>query len=233
MDAKVRRQVEMGKRALLFSREHPDPSRGYQTSVGRLAGLVEVAEQLLRQQQQGAIDVHAAAMRKVDLRRKMKLVHLPHMASAAQAASREATELPLKFVFPPNARSFRAFRAAAGLMLANAEEHKELLGRYGLDDVVVQDMAESLAEFDEATARVTRGRMAHVGARAELRVIGREILVTVKILNGSNRLRFATDSEALAAWNSARRVDRVNRTEGAEQGGGAEAAEGPGLEPAA
>jgi hypothetical protein len=60
MDAKVRRQVEMGKRALLFCREHPDPSRGYQTSVGRLAGLVERAEELLRQQQQGVIEVHAA-----------------------------------------------------------------------------------------------------------------------------------------------------------------------------
>jgi hypothetical protein len=108
--------------------------------------------------------------------------------------------------------------------------------RYGLDDVVVQDMAESLAEFDEATARVTRGRMAHVGARAELRVIGQEILVTVKVLNGSNRLRFTNDSEALAAWNSARRVERADRTEGAEraeQAGGAGAAEGPGLDPAA
>jgi hypothetical protein len=96
-------------------------------------------------------------------------------------------------------------------------------------------MAESLAEFD-ATARVTRGRMAHVGARAELRVIGQEILVTVKVLNGSNRLRFASQSEALAAWNSARRVDRADRTEGAEraeQAGGAGAAEGPGLDPAA
>jgi hypothetical protein len=224
MDAKVRRQVEMGKRALLFSREHPDPSRGYQTSVGRLAGLVERAEQLLRQQQQGAIEVHAAAIRKVELRRKLKLVHLPHLASAAQAASREVPELPLKFAFPPNARAFRAFRAAAGSLLAKAEEHQELLWRYGLDDVVVQDMSESLAEFDEATARVTRGRMAHVGARAELRVIGQEILVTVKVLNGSNRLRFANQSDALAAWNSARRVERADRPE---------VAEGPGLDPAA
>src|SRR5690242_7035687 len=114
MDAKVRRQVEMGKRALLFSREHPDPSRGYQTSVGRLAGLVGRAEQLLRQQQQGAIEVHAAAVRKVELHRKLKLVHLPHLARAAQAAPREGAEHPLKVPFPPQARAFRAVREAAG-----------------------------------------------------------------------------------------------------------------------
>src|SRR5919199_6185138 len=105
MDAQVRRQVEMGKRALLFCREYPDESRGYQTSVERLAGLIERGEQLLRQQREGTLEVRAAARRKVDLRRKLKLVHLAHLSSVAKAASREVPELHLKFVFPLNAKS--------------------------------------------------------------------------------------------------------------------------------
>src|SRR6476619_2271930 len=84
MDAKIRRRVEMGRRVLIFCQDHPTMSAGYARSVARLEYLVHRAEQLFGQQMDGRTRVRAAAERKVELRRGMKLAHIPHLAAAAQ-----------------------------------------------------------------------------------------------------------------------------------------------------
>lgn len=214
MNAKIRRRIEMGVRALLFSREHSDSSPGYQAALARLEELVERAEQLFLQQQNGRLQEHASAVRKIELRRMMKLAHLAHLASAAQAASVEEPELRQKFRLTRAASPFHAFQTAARLMEAEARNHFELLERHGLAKPVLDSLRLRLDELDDSIAGVSRGRVAHVGARAELEVIAREVVQTVKLLNGFNQLRFARDGEALGAWNSARKViNRAGRTE--------------------
>ena len=50
MKEMTRRKLEMAKRVLQFSREHPDTNPGYLALVARLETLVARAEQLERQE---------------------------------------------------------------------------------------------------------------------------------------------------------------------------------------
>ena len=96
-----------------------------------------------------------------------------------------------------------AFRAAARGIATEAQNEKELLINHGLLEPVLQSLNQALEQFDRAVERGTVGRRAHVGARAELKAIADEVVQVVRLMDGSNRFRFANDPESLAAWGSA------------------------------
>src|SRR5215213_9081398 len=121
MRAKSRRKLEMGRRVLEFSRKYPDPSPGYASAVARLQQRLERADHLARQQVDGRTEVRVATGRKRELRRLMMQAHLDHLANVAQIASTEVPELLQKFVFPQDATTYLAFRAAANSIAAEAE----------------------------------------------------------------------------------------------------------------
>jgi hypothetical protein len=206
MNAKIRRRIEMGSRALEFSRARPDASPGYNAAVARLEELLLRADRLATQQREGRIQVHAAALRKQELRRMMRLAHFPHLARVAEGAAQDEPELATKFVLTRAARPYLAFRTAARSIFAEAQARKELMEKHGLAESVLESLAQSLNQFDEAMEQVTEGRRAHVGARAELEHVAGEVVRMVNLMDGFNRLRFATDAESLAAWASASKV---------------------------
>jgi hypothetical protein len=227
MNAKIRRRIEMGDRALIFSRAHPNESTGYGVSLARLEAQLKRADQLFIQQREGKLQVHAAALRKVELRRLMQLAHLVHFAAAADAASIEVPELRQKFKLPRTSRSFMAFRTAARAVEAAALQWQETLERHGMAAPVLESFSQTLEEFESASQRVDSGRLAHIEARAELEKIGREVVHLVRLMDGFNRVRFARDGEALAAWDSAQKVMKAAEVaEGAEQAERMEGMEG-------
>ena len=203
MKATTRRTLEMGQRALDFSRARPDSSPGYAAALARLEDRLKRADQLATQQREGILEARVATARKRDLRRTMKKAHLDHIASVAEAASREEPELAQKFVLPRRATSYLAFRTAARGMEAEAESRKELLVKHGLSEPVLQALAVALDQFDTAVEQWSRARIAHVGASAELDTVADEVIEVVKVMNGLNHFRFANDPEASAAWESA------------------------------
>ena len=101
MNAKSRRRIEMGTRALDFSRAHPDASPGYTAAVTRLEERLARAEQLATQQREGTLQVRAATARKRELRRTMRRTHLTHLARVARVAAREMPDLAQKLVLKP------------------------------------------------------------------------------------------------------------------------------------
>ncbi len=103
----------MGKRALDFSRAHPDPSAGYTAAVQRLSDAIGSAEQVSARQRVGRFEVRAATELKESLRRTMKRGHLVHLTIAARMASREVPALNQRFVPIPEAMPYLAFRIAA------------------------------------------------------------------------------------------------------------------------
>ena len=206
MNTRNRRRLEMGKRALSSSNAHPHTSAGYVAAVGRLADLIGRAEQLDAQQRDGLLAVRSANARKRDLRRQVRRAHLEHVENVAAVAAKEAPELDGKFVINPRGTSYLAFRTAARSMQAEALSHKEVLVTHGLVDTVLDDLGTALDEFDQAIAQATEGRQAHVTASAELDVVADEIVQIVRVLDGVNRVRFASDPELLAAWESASNV---------------------------
>jgi hypothetical protein len=208
MDGKFRRKVEMGKRVLIFCREHLDPNGGSAKTVARLEQNVRRGEHLFGQQMDGRNQVATAAERKRDLRRIMKLVHLPHLMAAAEAASMELPELIFKFKIPRSERAFSSFLTAARAIESVALERRELLERHGMADEVLEDFRKSLGEYERAMRDLVGGRLIHVAARADLERISREIDRAVKLLDGFCRVCLARQPDALAAWESAKKITK-------------------------
>ena len=206
MNIKARRKLEMGARALEFSREHPDASPGYAASLARLEDRLNRAAQLEAQQREGILLARAANSRKKELRRDLKQGLLGHLASVAAAASADAPELPQKFTLPKTTQSYGAFRAAARGIEAEAQSRKELLVKHGLSETGLQALTQSLNEFDAMVKQGSDSRIAHVGASFELNEVADEVVQVVKVMNGLNHFRFARDGELQASWQTASNV---------------------------
>jgi hypothetical protein len=225
MNAKSRRKLEMGARALDFSRAHPDASAGYTAAVARLEERLARAEQVAARQRDGLLAVRAASARKQELRRAMRQSHLAHLSQVAKAAAREVPEVAEKFRLRPRATTYLGFRTAARGMEAEAQAQKDLLVRHGFVETVLEDLTQALDQFDAAVDSGAEGRAAHGGASAELSAIADEVVQCVKMMNGLNRYRFRQAPELLAAWQS------VSNVVAAPRSGGVKPAETPGEAP--
>jgi hypothetical protein len=206
MNAKVRRRLEMAGRALQFSRAYPNESPGYRRLVTRLEELVQQADELAVRQRDGSLQVHAAALRKQELRRTMKLAHLEYLARVGEAAAEEEPELGDRLKLLHASRAYLNFRNAVLSIITEAENRRDLLARHGLAETVLGELAHLLEQFDRATDDLIEGRRLHVGARAGLQRIAEESVGIVSRIDGFNRVRFAGNAEARAGWVSACRV---------------------------
>ncbi len=213
MKAPTRRKLEMGKRALEFSRANPDASPGYAAALARLEERLARGEQLAAQQRDGILQVRTASAKKRDLRRTVKRSHINHLARVAEVAAREEPEMSRKFMLRREANPYLAFRTAARGMAAEAESRKELLVKHGLTDTVLGALVKALDEFDAAVEQGSQGRRAHVGASADLDAVADEVVQVVKVMDGLNRYRFEKDPERLAGWESASNVVATPRPE--------------------
>jgi hypothetical protein len=206
MRAKSRRKIAMGGQAKEFSTTHPNSSAGYLAALKRLGDLLDRAKVLAATQQDGRLEVHAATVRKQELRRSVRRAQLAHLSQVARLAARELPELEHKIVFKPGSNTSVAFQTAARGIAAEAEAHKELLVKYGMVDAVLESLVAALDEYDAAVEQSTAGRRAHVGASAELEAVADEIVQIVHVMDGLNRYRFQGDPALLAEWESASNV---------------------------
>jgi hypothetical protein len=195
----------MGTRALEFCHANPDSEPGTAQVVARLQQLIARAKATAAAQRDGIIQVRASRSRKEDLRRAM-LVPIAHLAEVGRAAAREEHELGKAFRFRPEASTHFAFRTAARGMATAAQEHRDVLVKYGLSQSVLDEFIKQVDQFEEAIALGYEGRAAHIGATRELRVVSSEIFRLVRVMDGRSRQRFAEDAQLLGSWLSASRV---------------------------
>jgi hypothetical protein len=206
MNAKSRRQIEMGRRVLEFVRQHQDQSPAFVGAVARLQDRLNRAAQLAQQQLDGRSEVHAATALKADLRKLMLKAHLDHLSNVARVAAVDDPELVQKFTFPEDATTYLAFQTAASGMAAEAESRKELLLKHGLSEDVLSNLKVNLDQFQVAVEQGAAGRLTHVAASSELIAVSEELVQVVKVMNGLVRIRFGGQPEVLAAWESASNV---------------------------
>ena len=206
MNAKSRRRLVMGMRALKFIQAHPDTDPGTAVAVARLEQLIARAVEAAIAQRDGIIRFRAATARKRELRRWMCAIAIRHLAEVGRAAAGEEHELGKTFTFKPGAATYLAFRTAAGSMAAAAQEHREVLAKYGLSQSVLDEFVRLLDELDAAISLGNEGRRAHVGATRELRALGTEVTRTVRLMDGRSRQRFADQQLLLGSWISASTV---------------------------
>jgi len=216
MNAKTRSKLDMGDRALNFSRAHPDASPGYAAALTGLEQRLTKAQQLARAQQEGISQRKAASARKNQLRQQMGRTQLRHLARVAKVATKGTPELAGKFVLRARPLAYRSFRALAGTMVAEAQTQKELLVKHGLADTVLESLVQSLDQFDRAVTEGTDALRAHVSARAELDVLGEEVVDIVQVMDALNRFRFADDAAVLAEWETVSNIIGPPRPAGDE-----------------
>ena len=209
----------MGTSAKQFSVAHPMESSGYQAAVAGLDGALAEAGTLEDQQREGIITERRGGAVRRGVMDRVWDVHLPHLWAAARRAEREQADLARTFRLKPTKDTIAARRAAAGSMLEAAQAHKEVLVRYGMDDSVVNDLVQVLAEFDAANDQCIAGRGAHVGATARLQVVGQEIVELVRVIDGLNRVRFKNDAALLAEWVSMSTLRAEPKGNGSEEPG--------------
>jgi hypothetical protein len=75
-----------------------------------------------------------------------------------------------------------------------------LLVKHGLVDSVLQNLIQSLDEFDGMVEQGSQGRAAHVGASSELENVATELVQVVNVMDGLNRFRYRKDGELLSSW---------------------------------
>ena len=200
MQRETRSQVTMGAAAKGFSGSHPMESAGHQSADAALGKLVDEAITLEAEQREGIIAERSGAAVRRGIIDRIWDVHLPHMAAAARRAEREIPDFPRTFRLTPTKDSMGARRGAAGSMLDAAKAQQDVLVRYGLDEGVVADLEQALAEYDAANEQCVAARGKHVRASARLRELGQEIVELVRVLDGLYRVRFKNDAAVLAEW---------------------------------
>lgn len=193
----------MGRRALEFSRAHPDPSAGYAAALSQLEQRLATANDIAAVQRNGILQERVATTRKRELRAAITFGHVSHLVGAARMAEAESPGIMRKLLLPRTPSTFQAFRIAAGTIAAEATAQRELLVKYGVSDAVLDDLEHSLDQFDAAMNEADVGRRTHVGATARLIALADEVVGAVGVLDGLNRLRFAGNAETLAEWESA------------------------------
>jgi hypothetical protein len=196
----------MAQRALEFSQAHPSSSQGYANILKQLEDELARATQLGEEQRRGIAEVRTATIEKEKHRRALRRNHLVHLAGVAERAATENPELAQKFDLPRMPTRGLAFRAAARTMVDLAEEQKDLLGKYGLVEEVLQAARSAIDQLDALVDRGAEGRRVHIGASASLVVSVDEVVRLVRILDGFNRSRFADDPNLLAGWLSASNI---------------------------
>jgi hypothetical protein len=190
----------MAQRALAFVLAHPDGSPAVATASTELAAALERAGHLSAQQFAGIQTVRSATAEKMNLRRKIRTVHLDHLVSVARFAAREVPELTRKFRIGDGQMPNLAFRTMARGLMAEAENQKDVLAKHGLDDAVLTSLGASLEQFDAATGRGTEGRRLHVAASLELKAVTYELLRIVEVIDSSYRLRLEGNPDLRAEW---------------------------------
>ena len=201
MKAKSRRKIEMGRRALEFSRAHPDANPGYAISVARLEELLGQARDLAHQQVDGMREVRAASARKSALRRAMTRAHLNHLVRIGRVAASAVPGARETFVMPGKV-PYAVFRTWSEHLLGEARALQSVLAQHGLAESLLGDFEQALAQFDEADLKAGLGRRTHVTASGELDRVANEIVPVVRGMDGLNRVRFASELHLLAAWES-------------------------------
>jgi hypothetical protein len=200
MKARERRKIEMGDRAAEFSHANPADSAAYTALLGVLDQLRTRARTSAAQQLEGVAQARGGKDLRQTLEAELRSTHLPHLARVGASATQEQPEVGPTYRLKGKLRTVRGFLTAVGAMAEAARSQRELLGRHGLQDAVLDDLTAKMSAYEEAVRQSVEGRRQHIGATADLQAVAEEIVRVVQVLDGFQRLRFARDPERLAAW---------------------------------
>ena len=204
----------MGKRSVGHGRAYPDSDAGFTLSLSKLEALVARGQQGAITQREALVDRRTATKQKRALRRAMLAGAIPHLGEVGGIAATEHAELGTAFLVKPGVGSYARFLTTARAMYTAAVANKEVLAKYGSSESLIEEFGKQLDQFEAAVLLGDNARAASKGATFELRDVCKQILQTVRLMDGRNRQRFESDPTALGSWLSARQVLKTPKAGG-------------------
>jgi hypothetical protein len=145
---------------------------------------------------------------------------LPYLIAVGNVAAKDQTGLAAQFHLPRSNANNQTFLAAVKVLLAAAAEKREVLVAAGMAPALLEELQQMFAAFEAASEEARAKRLAHVGARADLQEIARDLMQEVRVLDALNRWRFGKDPDVLAEWQSARHLPTASTPAQAVKGEG-------------
>jgi hypothetical protein len=205
MRGETRRKIEGGARVGEFSVANPSTEPSHEAVVTKLRETLAQADGLGIQQRDGLSNAQAATSRRNQIRLRIEFGLLGPLVKVSRSAEKDAPELLGKFRFKHNA-AHKAFLIQGRSMLAAATAAKDVLLAHGLPTTLLDDLAKALNTFEAEGDLINLSRRAHIGARADLKVVVAKLSELVDVLDGFNRYRYQNDPDQLAVWNAAKTV---------------------------
>ncbi|HKT60160.1 MAG TPA: hypothetical protein VJQ46_08925, partial [Gemmatimonadales bacterium] len=131
MDGRSSRILDMGSRALVHGRAHPDSDAGFNLSLGKLEELVARGRQAATVQREAVVDRRTSSAQKQALRSGMSVGPIDHLAVVGRLAAKENAELGKAFQVKPSGHKYASFLTTARAMHSAAVSQKEVLVKYG------------------------------------------------------------------------------------------------------
>ena len=220
MNAQIRRRLEMAARVCDFLRVHKTDAVGEGLGLAKLEELVARAETLDAQQRAGVVATRTSTKHREGLRRALQRKLLFYLRALGGLGDPESGEPAVQFQVPPSNSSHQALLTAGRDMLAKAQGQKDVLLGRGMPPTLLDDLAAALGGLEQTIEATRAGRRDHVGASADLKAVGVEIVKQIRALDGMVRYRFGDDAELMGAWRSARNVLGPFKTKNGSEGGG-------------
>jgi hypothetical protein len=205
MRAEVRRKLEMAERVSEFQKANPFAEGAVSPVAAAFEERLARAKALAGQHEAGLRTSRQTTAERAELRRDVTAL-IRQLAAVAALASSEERTLRGMFDLPVRKTTYMRFITDAKEMLATAEANKALLTKYGMTEVLFQELATGVTSLDTVSEAHSAARRAHVGARIDLNAVTTELMYHVEVLHGINRSRFRKDPERWGAWNNVRNV---------------------------
>jgi hypothetical protein len=212
MNALEMRRMEMLTRVRDFGAAHaalfPETALG-----GQLFDVLSVAvEDLTREavtQTSGVSSVQQATASRSGAREALR-ESLQAITRTARAMALDTPGLENKFRLPRSG-SDQALLNTARAFAADAAQVKAQFIRHELPATFLEDLQTDIADLERAIGSQNTGRGAHVTATASIDAAIERGMNAVRKLDAVVRNKFRDDPATLAAWESARHIERAGR----------------------
>jgi hypothetical protein len=213
MNSVINRTYEMFARVQSFAAERaasfPAGSLGGQT-VAELDNVVGELNSAGTTQTSGLSSVQRATAER-DAAREALRESMQAITRTARVMAIDTPGLENKFRMPRSG-SDPALIQSARAFAADALPLKAEFLRYGMVESFVEDFKEDIADLERAMGQQNTGRGAHVSATVAVESAAERGMNAVRKLDAIVRNKYRDDPATLAAWESARHVERTART---------------------
>ncbi len=207
----TRRKLEAARRVLAFFRQSPAQGLAATEAVEELARVMETVRDILNRQLQARQGAIAARHDRHAIRTRMRpRLNALTLLSYAVARQRSMPALRLQTIRPTTGND--QFIARVRAALDQADDHLELMLRYGLPASLLDSLRADLSLLEAAHQRVADESTRATAATEALDLMAECALTQIHHLEALVRLDPSVSPGRLAEWREVRALGGVERT---------------------